>query len=215
MIQQRELVLRESFGMTEIFIARHGQNEDNAKSILNGHRDLPLTELGREQARELGRGILDVGLMFDYVYSSPLIRAFETARITAAEAILPEPQVMDLLIERDFGCMTGRPIADIYQLGPEQLIKTDTITYFISPEGAETFPQLVERGSELLKIVRREHEGERVLLVCHGDIGKMIYSAATGKPWMQVLKDFHFGNGDLIDIDGAVAHTIKLPQHNL
>lgn len=41
----------------EIFIARHGQNEDNVNGILNGHRDLPLTELGRQQARELGEGI--------------------------------------------------------------------------------------------------------------------------------------------------------------
>ncbi len=41
----------------EIFIARHGQNEDNINGILNGHRDLPLTSLGREQAKELGEAI--------------------------------------------------------------------------------------------------------------------------------------------------------------
>lgn len=61
--------------MTEIFIARHGQNEDNASGILNGHRDLPLTGLGRKQAKELGEGIKAAGLQFDAVYSSPLSRA--------------------------------------------------------------------------------------------------------------------------------------------
>ncbi|MBP7769257.1 histidine phosphatase family protein, partial [Candidatus Saccharibacteria bacterium] len=39
-----------------IYIARHGQNKDNAEGILNGHRDRPLTELGRRQAMELALG---------------------------------------------------------------------------------------------------------------------------------------------------------------
>jgi len=75
----------------EIFIARHGQNEDNVNGILNGHRDLPLTDLGREQAQQLGEGIAQQGLQFDAVYSSPLRRAFETAQIAAHVADLPEP----------------------------------------------------------------------------------------------------------------------------
>ena len=65
--------------MTTIYIARHGQNEDNVHGILNGHRDLPLTDLGRQQARQLARHIKDRGLVFDAVYASPLGRAFETA----------------------------------------------------------------------------------------------------------------------------------------
>ena len=60
--------------MTEIFIARYGQNEDNANGVLSGHGDLPLTELGRAQARELGEGIRLAGLQFDAVYGSPLLR---------------------------------------------------------------------------------------------------------------------------------------------
>ncbi len=32
--------------MLKIYLARHGQNEDNANGILNGHRDLPLTDIG-------------------------------------------------------------------------------------------------------------------------------------------------------------------------
>ncbi|HUS26768.1 MAG TPA: histidine phosphatase family protein [Nevskiaceae bacterium] len=41
----------------DLFIARHGQNVDNANGILNGHRDLPLTNVGRKQARQLAKGI--------------------------------------------------------------------------------------------------------------------------------------------------------------
>ena len=59
------------------------------------------------------------------------------------------------------------------------------------------------------------HRNEKVLLVCHGDIGKMIYTAATGKDWRDVLIDFHFGNGELIEASGdGEAHVIKLEQVN-
>jgi len=132
----------------EIFIARHGQNQDNAQGILNGHRDMPLTDLGKEQARELGEAIKSAALQFDAVYSSPLARAFETAEIISQVAGTPRPLVYDQLIERDFGVLTGEPADKIEELCQPDIIKTDTITYFLSPEGAETFPQLVERGSE-------------------------------------------------------------------
>jgi probable phosphoglycerate mutase len=130
-------------------------------------------------------------------------------------AKLPEPVVMQKLMERDFGMMSGQNAADIEKLCAPDIIKTDTITYFLSPEGAETFPELVERGRTILTDVRAKHASGKVLLVCHGDLGKMIYAAATGKNWRDVLVDFHFGNGDLIDIsrDGDV-HTVKLEQFN-
>jgi probable phosphoglycerate mutase len=199
----------------EIYIARHGQNEDNVNGVLNGHRDLPLTDLGREQARELGAAILAANLTFDAVYSSPLSRAYETATIVSDIANLPAPIVYPNLIERDFGAITGKPASQIEELCSPDIIKTDTITYFLSPEGAETFPQLVERGHAILDDVRTKHMSGKVLFVCHGDIGKMIYCAATGKDWKDVLVDFHFGNGELIDVSGTgEAHKIKLTQYN-
>jgi len=199
----------------EIFIARHGQNEDNVNGILNGHRDLPLTDLGRDQAKELGEAIKSSDLVFGAMYSSPLSRAFETAEIVADIVGLTKPAVYDQLIERDFGILTGKPADQIEELCAPDIIKTETITYFLSPEGAETFPQLIERGQRILDYIRAKHNSGKVLLVCHGDIGKMIYCAATGKDWKSVLADFHFGNGDLIDVSGiGEAHKVKLVQHN-
>lgn len=199
----------------EIFIARHGQNQDNADGILNGHRDLPLTKLGRKQAHDLADGIAEIGLTFDKVYCSPLLRAHDTARAVCQKLKLSQPTVLPELIERDFGEMTGRPQAQIAELCAPDIIQTDTVTYFLSPKGAETFPQLVIRAQKALQAIQRDHPDGRVLLVGHGDFGKMIYAAATNTPWRKVLTDFHFGNGDLIDLTLAgQAHVIKLPQHN-
>ena len=203
--------------VAEIYIARHGQNEDNVNGILNGHRDLPLTELGRDQARQLGEGILEAGLNFDKIYCSPLSRAHETAQIVCN--ILghdEEPTVLELLIERDFGVMTGLPISKIAEMCEPDIVTTNTITYFLNPEGAETFPELIERGHDVIDEVRRNHQSGSILLVCHGDIGKMIYTAATGRQWREVLTDFHFGNGELIELSpNGQAHVIELEQHNL
>lgn len=199
----------------EIFVARHGQNEDNAQGILNGHRDLPLTELGRQHAHGLGQGILDNGLTFDAVYSSPLSRALETAQITSAVASLPSPKILPDLIERNFGVMTGEQASDIEKLCAPDIMKVEGITYFFDVEGAETFPQLIERAKRVIHEIKSRHKDGRVLVVCHGDIGKMIYAVATGTGWKEALTGFHFGNGDLIDVSGnGEVHTIKLEQSN-
>jgi len=202
-----------------IYLARHGQNEDNVNGILNGHRDLPLTDLGREQAREAGKLICEKGLRFDAVYVSPLVRAFETAQIIAEVASTPAPVVHPLLIERNFGVMSGQPVDSIKTQCTPDIIETDTITYFLSPEGAETFPELIARARVLLtELASRHVEDATILLVGHGDMGKMIYAAYYNLLWEQVLTQFHFGNSELLllspDSSAEDAHVFTLTQHN-
>lgn len=204
--------------MLKIYIARHGQNLDNLNGILNGHRDEPLTEKGTEQAHEVADKIKESKINFDFIYSSPLMRAFDTAKIISATLGLPEPQKEDLLIERNFGVMTGRKISEIESMCAPDIIKTDTITYFLNPEGAETFPDMMARADLLLKKILNLHKSGNILLVCHGDIGKMIYAKYYNLDWETVLTQFHFGNCDLLllseDSPAIEAHVFKFEQHN-
>lgn len=78
--------------MTRIYLARHGQDQDNEAGILNGHRDKPLTNIGVEQAGQLARKISEAGIRFDKVYSSPLQRAYETAKIVTDALNLDPPE---------------------------------------------------------------------------------------------------------------------------
>lgn len=102
--------------MLKIYLARHGQDRDNANGILNGRRNEPLAELGLEQAQGLAREIQAHGLMFDAVYSSPLARAYTTAKTVTNALGLGKPLVMPDLVEREFGVMTGRSFRDIEAL---------------------------------------------------------------------------------------------------
>ncbi len=205
--------------MRKIFLARHGQNQDNAEGILNGHRDRPLTGSGVRQAQELANGIRIQGLTFGVVYTSPLVRASKTAETVCEVLDISPPKVMPSLIERDFGVMTGKLAKDIKELCAPDIIETETVTYFLSPEGAETFPMLLERAREALaEITHTTPEGSSVLLVTHGDFGKMLYASFYGIPWETVLTSFHFGNAELLLLeeggDPTAPHVIKIEQFN-
>ena len=202
----------------EIYIARHGQNEDNVNGILNGHRDLPLTALGERQAQEAAGHIKKLQLRFDAVYSSPLVRALKTAETISEVSQQPKPVIHPLLIERDFGVMTGLPSSVIKDKCAPDIIETDTVTYFLAPERAETFPDLIKRAQSLLVELEKKHDDEVLLLVTHGDIGKMIYAAYYELPWREVLTQFHFGNSELLllssDSSPEEAHVFNLDQEN-
>jgi len=204
--------------MLKIYLARHGQDEDNASDILNGRRDKPLTNIGLGQARALASEIKRAELTFNAVYSSPLKRAYVTAKTVTDQLGIAKPIVMPDLIERDFGIMTGKPASDIAKLCSPDIVRANPITYFLSPPGAETFPQLVERGKQVIAEVRDRHKDGAVLLVTHGDIGKMIYAAYYELDWLPVLTMFHFGNSELLllseDSSPETAHVFRFEQHN-
>lgn len=204
--------------MLKIYLARHGQNEDNAEGILNGHRDRPLTAKGIEQAEEIAGKIEESRIVFSHILSSPLIRAKQTADIIAQRNNVAQVEIEPDLVERDFGVMTGVEQKRIEELCAPDILKTPTVTYFLSPKGAETFPDLVERAKELFQKLKDRFMDGNILLVTHGDFGKMLYAAYYNLPWMDVLKNFHFGNSELLlmseDSPPEETHVFKIEQHN-
>lgn len=181
-----------------IYLARHGQDEDNAKGILNGHRDTPLTKLGIEQSKKLAKEIKKLGIKFNKIYTSPLKRALQTAEIISSALGNEKSIILKDLIERDFGRMTGKPIKNIEALCSSDIIKTEFTVYFLSEDGAETFPQLFERAKQVLNTVEINYPKDNILLVTHGDLGKMIYAAYYQLAWQDVLKLFPFKNSELL-----------------
>ncbi len=204
--------------MTRIYLSRHGQDRDNEMGILNGHRDMPLTEIGLDQARQVSQKIKNFGIHFDKVYSSPLQRAYQTAKTITDCLQIDSPEKIDLLIERNFGIMTGKPIKNIKELCSPNILQADIVTYFLSPEGAETFPQLIVRAKKLLDFIKDKHDEQSILMVTHGDIGKMIYAAYYNLDWQQVLTMFNFGNAEILllaeDSSPEDTHIFNIKQHN-
>lgn len=110
-----------------LYIARHGQSTYNAQQLLAGSTDIPLTDLGREQAHEAGVKAVSLGI--NLIVSSPLQRAHETASIIADEIGYARDAITtdDRLRERHFGILEGtkwspRSIADTPDLEPREAV---------------------------------------------------------------------------------------------
>lgn len=114
--------------------------------------------------------------------------------------------------------MTGKPVSSILELCSPDVLETGHINYFLSPVGAETFPDLIVRGKKLLDKIDKEYNKKKILLVTHGDMGKMIYTSYYGLEWRDVLIDFHFGNSEMLllskEISKDDAHIFKIQQHH-
>lgn len=145
-------------------------------------------------------------------------RVRETAGLVCETLGISGFNILDELIERDFGEMTGKPIKDIEKICSPYIIKTDLVTYFLKPKGAETFPKLMERASKIITLIKERHERGNILLCCHGDIGKMLYANYYGVDWEDVLKSFHFENAEMLILSENTkkenAHVFKIKQEN-
>ena len=121
-----------------IYIIRHGQTELNNKKALQGRSDHPLNDTGIAQAQEAAAMLQNV--KFDVVYSSPLIRAVQTAKILAPEL---EPVIDERLIEMDYGPYEGM---DLQNLAPEVITFFSDFIHNPAPDGMEQLSSVVERA---------------------------------------------------------------------
>lgn len=89
-----------------IYIIRHGQTNQNKEGRLQGRKDIPLNETGRQEALKAGNYFKKHHIRFDACYSSPLDRAIETAELVTG---LTRDQIMldDHLLEMDYGPYEG------------------------------------------------------------------------------------------------------------
>lgn len=94
------------------YLLRHGVSESNDKNIFAARKiDLPLTPTGIQQAEAQARTLKNVG--FEKIYTSPLLRAIQTAEIVGRSFGL-KPITTDCLCEIDVGILDGQSMADAY-----------------------------------------------------------------------------------------------------
>lgn len=172
-----------------IYLFRHGETDWNKDRRLQGQSDIPLNEAGRELAVKTAEALK--GVSFDAVFSSPLCRAAETARIiggSEAQVILDER-----LKEIDFGECEGQGFdaAKKDKAHPLYCCFCRPECY-IPPEGAETFQEAMARAKEFLEeqILPLEGKCRNVLIVAHGALNRALVNPIAGYP----LEDFwHIG----------------------
>jgi broad specificity phosphatase PhoE len=143
--------------VTTILLVRHGETDWNVERRVQGHTDRPLNDTGRAQAVALADTL--EGKQIDAIYSSDLLRAYETARIVAERRSLGVTIVPELR-ERDFGTWEG--------LTDEEILERFPHARTGAWGDAETKEQMTERVHAALEQIATEHPDGNVLVITHG-----------------------------------------------
>jgi broad specificity phosphatase PhoE len=161
-----------------VLLARHGETDDNAARRFQGHRDPPLNERGRAQARELADGLAHAGIR--ELWSSPLRRAHETAAI-AGDRLGLRPRLDDRLMEVDVGAWAGRLYADLEVDEPDAYAEWRSGSPAFRFPGGESLQEQGERVAEVITEIARWAELP-VLVVCHGGVIRQARRVLEGAP---------------------------------
>lgn len=179
----------------KLYIIRHGQTDWNLEGKIQGRQDIPLNAAGRAQARALAAGMRSRPVTA--VYSSPQLRAMETADAIAALQgihILTLPQ----LVEIGYGQWEGRRAEDI--------LTTDRDLYeawwkhpaTVAPPGGETLNQVDARCRQAWSVIRRNMKGDTAVVSHGGTLAHFIVHLLEGQPDAQEIV---VGNSSITTMD--------------
>lgn len=158
----------------ELFIVRHGETEWNKEKRLQGSTDIPLSDAGRHLARLSGAALAETP--FDYIFSSPLNRAYETACLFRGNQkvdIIKDDRLRELC----FGDYEGQNMSQLLD-DPNR-----TFRFFFkqphryqAPNNGESLEHLCARAASFMEevILPLEHHCNRVMIVAHGAMNKAL-----------------------------------------
>ncbi len=148
---------------------------------IQGRSDIPLNETGRAQA------VAAVGALssydWDFIVSSPLSRAAETADLIADGLGLTVTQRMPALVERDYGLAEG------LSAGAE----LDALRELGGPtgnggfRGAEPEAEVADRGVDALRMLASAYPGARIVVVSHGTLIRLSLIRILDRPIPTIL----------------------------
>ncbi len=168
--------------MKHLYFMRHGLSVMNQQGIFSSSSDTSLAEEGIMQCHEAAKTFK--GIRIDAIITSPLKRAYDSARIIAEDIGFPVDKIIvsDYLVERDFGPLEGTQYTRKHNL--------DQI------DGVEHSTSVIVRAEAAMQLIN-QLDADTVFVVGHGSIGRALrhitnpdldYSKATGFNNAEVIK---------------------------
>ncbi|WP_296255360.1 MULTISPECIES: alpha-ribazole phosphatase family protein [unclassified Pseudomonas] len=174
-------------------LLRHGETERGGG--LRGSLDDALTPLGWQQMREAVASPFG----WDRIVSSPLQRCARFAGELSSQLSLPmslEPDLQEL----HFGDWEGVGTAQLMEADPEGLGLFWDNPYSFTPPNGEPVLAFSERVRGAVLRLHQAHDGERILLISHGGVMRLLLAQARGLPREQLLQVV-VGHGGLFGLD--------------
>jgi len=184
--------------MKRIFLVRHGETDWNREGRFQGKMDIPLNDLGREQAAAAAKAL--EGADIDRMVTSPLSRAEKTAEASSRKNGL-EVEIHGGFREIDHGRWEGHTVEEIEKLWPGMLGTWHSHPEkVIMPEG-ETLRDVQARAWAALEDVIAA-PGNRVAVFSHDAVIKVLLCRVLGCPLSSFWR-FRIANGSITLIEGG------------
>ncbi len=162
---------------TRIFLVRHGATVLSAEDRFAGATDVELSGEGREQARRLAARLSDERVAA--IFSSPLQRTAETARILAIPHTL-DVQTRDGLREISHGHWEKLTRHEVEIAFPAEAAAWEEDPYTFAPVGGESGLAVTARSLPVLLEIVRAHPGETAIIVSHKATIRLLLSSLLG-----------------------------------
>ena len=162
---------------TLILFVRHGQTETTGQVLPGRAKGLKLSAVGEAQANRLGQVIKVSQHEPSAIYTSPMERTRQTAKLIAKPNML-KPISNKGFTEANFGDWTGRKLSELRKLKDWQRVQ-HTPSNFRFPNG-ESFVEIQSRALNSIENLTAEHQNETIMVVSHADTIKMIMANALG-----------------------------------
>lgn len=158
-------------GGAQLLVIRHGQTAWSVAGRHTGRTDIPLTDVGRDEARAAARTL--TGWNLQHAYTSPLARARETAEIVSPACGIT---VDDSLLEWDYGVFEGETTPQTRERVPGWSVWTHEIT------GGESVDEVGERADAFLSRVEAEVPDGNAVAFAHGHLLAVLIARWCGLP---------------------------------
>jgi ribonuclease H / adenosylcobalamin/alpha-ribazole phosphatase len=181
---------------TVTVLLRHGQTPMSVQQRYAGRSDVPLTDVGVQQAAAAAKRLASAGI--GVIVTSPLLRAVQTAQEVAAvtgAAVVTDGGFR----ETDFGAWDGLTFAEVRERWPSE-VSTWLADPDVAPPGGESFAEVSARVTAALRRVLADREGQQVLIVSHVTPIKTLVAAALLAPSAALFR-MHLDVAALCEID--------------
>ena len=162
---------------TRLYLVRHGATPLSAENRFAGAIGVDLSDEGRGQVERLAARLTDHS--FAAVYTSPLDRTVETARILARPHAL-ELQKRDGLREISHGHWEGLTRGEVEKRFCDEYTAWEEDPFTFAPEGGESGVAVLARVLPVIREIVVAHPGERVLVVSHKATLRLLISSLLG-----------------------------------
>lgn len=199
----------------DLRLARHGETDWNVRKWIQGYTDIELNENGIRQAGVLAEALRAEGFRPARVYTSPMKRAFHTARIVA-DALHAECVPRQGLEEIRFGLWEGMTWDQVEKDYPEEFrLWYDNRRYQRPPQG-ESYQDLLNRMLPVLQdIILREGGPDAccdVLVVAHSASMMSLQSWINDTPFHEMVARYRTKNAGSLPLDARRIMQWKGPE---